>query len=343
MAACTHASVARLAPTPTSAPDARPVAGFGPDERAWETIRLSVRAVPLAPDAPEMKGVGALTFRGGVEVASDDRRFGGLSDLFVDADGKLLAVSDQGDWFAGQLVLDADGALVGLANGRMSAMRGVDGRALTDKSEADAEDIARMADGRFAVSFERIHRVRIYDVDAKGPAAAADQELLLDGVDALTANDSLEAMAPFGDDLLIGAEGMDRGRPPFWITPPVPAQLPAPAGRAEVTRGYGLVSLDRLPDGDFLAMERFFAPLIGPRIVIRRVAQAGLRAAPAAWEVQTIAELNPPVGLDNFEGIAIVGAAGGAVRIYLVSDDNFSRTQRTLLYAFDLAGSPAGP
>ncbi|MDX2233020.1 MAG: esterase-like activity of phytase family protein [Hyphomonadaceae bacterium] len=335
LAACANGDAPRP-PAETTAADARPVAGFGPAPQDWQAVRLAVRATPLAPDAPDLAAVGALTFRGGLALSSDDARFGGLSGLYVAEDGNLLAVTDQGDWFAARIVLDAQGALKGLVDGRMSALRGPDGAPLTDKALADAEGLARLPDGRFAVTFERIHAVRLYDLDGLGPTAAPVGAVALDGTDALTANDSLEAVAAFDDRLLIGAEGVDRPRAPFWLAPladPAPA---APAGRTETSARYGLVALDRLPDGDFLAMERFFAPLIGPRIAIVRVSAARLLETPAQWTRETVAELNPPVALDNFEGLAVTRGPAGGVRIYIVSDDNFSRTQRTLLYAFDL-------
>lgn len=336
LTACLHVDRG-AAPPGAPAVEARPVGAFGPRSADWQAIRLAVRAAPLAPGAPEMATVGQLRFRGGLEIASDDRRFGGLSDLYVGQDGRLLAVSDQGDWFAAQLVLDDAGALTGLVDGRIASMRGEDGRPLPDKEHADAEDLARLPDGRFAVSFERTHTVRLYDIEKRGPAAAALKELGLAGTDDLDANDSLEALAAFGEDLLIGAEGVrTHGSAPFWIAPLSSDVLPTPVGKTKGADGYGLVSLDRLPDGDFIGMERFFAPLIGPRIIIRRVAQAGLTATPARWEGETIAELNPPVGLDNFEGLAVTQSGDGPVRVYILSDDNFSRSQKTLLYAFDL-------
>ncbi len=336
LAACVHADRAAAPPLTTPAISAQAGSGFGPDAADWLAIRLSVRAVPLAPSAPDMGTVGQLRYRGGIEIASDEARFGGLSDIYVAEDGRVLAVSDQGDWFAARLVLDDADTLVGLADGRIAAMRGENGRPLPDKEHADAEDITRLPDGRFAVSFERTHTVRLYDLEKNGPMAPAEKELGLAGTDDLDANDSLEAMAAFGDNLLIGAEGFRKNGAPFWIAPLASDVLPTPVGRTQTQDGYGLVALDRLPDGDFVAMERFFAPLIGPRIFIRRVEQAGLTASPARWEGETIADLNPPVGLDNFEGLAITHASDGPVRIYIVSDNNFSGSQRTLLYAFDL-------
>ena len=42
--------------------------------------------------------------------------------------------------------------------------------------------------------------------------------------------------------------------------------------------------------------------------------------------------------VDNFEGITVETLADATHRLWLVSDDNFSGRQRTLLYAFDLVG-----
>ena len=46
---------------------------------------------------------------------------------------------------------------------------------------------------------------------------------------------------------------------------------------------------------------------------------------------ETLAELLPPLTLDNFEGLA-----AHARFIYIVSDNNFSPTQRTLLLKFEV-------
>jgi hypothetical protein len=52
------------------------------------------------------------------------------------------------------------------------------------------------------------------------------------------------------------------------------------------------------------------------------------------WRVTVIGELAPPLPSDNFEGLAVVpDAAGGAV-LWVISDDNRSPLQRTLLLKF---------
>ncbi|MBT3627577.1 MAG: esterase-like activity of phytase family protein, partial [Rhodospirillaceae bacterium] len=44
----------------------------------------------------------------------------------------------------------------------------------------------------------------------------------------------------------------------------------------------------------------------------------------------------PPLTVDNMEGIAVRRDGAGHTLVYLVSDDNFSVLQRTLLLMFEL-------
>ncbi|KAF0171866.1 MAG: esterase-like activity of phytase family protein [Hyphomonadaceae bacterium] len=311
--------------------------GWGPDPDAWEAVRVAARVVELAPEDRALRTVGQLEFRGGLELASDDARFGGLSGLHVEPDGRLIAVTDRGEWFVARLVLGESGELKGLVDARMAAMRDARGAPFARKEDADAEEVTRTSDGRFAVSFERTHSIRLYDLEKKGPSAAPDSELTLAGTAPLKANESLEALAPFDDGLITAGEGVTSRGAPFWIVPLVSeTPPPSPKGRTSTRDFHGLSSLALLPDGDYLAMERFFAPILGLRIHVRRLTRAGLDAGPARWEGETVADFAPPLAIDNFEGLAVVQGAGDATRVYMVSDDNFNAAQRTLLYAFDL-------
>ena len=51
---------------------------------------------------------------------------------------------------------------------------------------------------------------------------------------------------------------------------------------------------------------------------------------------EVLAEFLPPLTLDNFEGIACRANEKGETILYLVSDNNFSDKQRTLLMMFAL-------
>ena len=52
---------------------------------------------------------------------------------------------------------------------------------------------------------------------------------------------------------------------------------------------------------------------------------------------QEIAELRPPVSVDNMEALSITQEKGRTI-LWIASDDNFSPLQRTLLMKFALDG-----
>lgn len=312
----------------------------GPDQ--WREVAIEVRRVELG-----VEQVGQLRFRGGVEIASGDPVFGGLSGIEVLEDNRIIAINDKGEWFEARLVLDDEGALTGVAGMRTAAMRDESGRVFRTKEEGDSEDVAQLPDGRFAVSFEQTQTIRIYDLNRDGPFGAAVAGPVLARTGALRENVGLEAIAAAANGaVLVGAEGGDEPTTGLWIAQ-VEAQGPPPGPWTgyPLAPGFSLTSLDRLPDGGgFVALERFYAPVIGARARITRFPDESLRETGEVMPgVEELAVLAPPMLVDNFEGVATQRMPDGATRIYIVSDDNFSRRQRTLLYAFDVVPSPSSP
>ncbi len=296
---------------------------------------MQVTAVPVQLGAPR---VGHLIFRGGLELRSTDAAFGGLSDLEVLEDGRVLAVSDAGSWFDGRLVLDDQGNLTGIADVRTALMRDERGQPCENKASCDSEDMAQLPDGRFAVSFEQTQTIRIYDLNRDGPFGAAVAGPPLAGTERLPPNVGLEALATDGDGgLLVGAEGGGHPTTPLWHAPLDAAAPVAPLIGYPPERGYSLTSLDRLPGVGYGALERFYAPVIGARAHITRFPDSALEAhGDRLPDVEELARLAPPLALDNFEGVSAVRMPNGVTRLYIISDNNFSTRQRTLLLAFDI-------
>jgi hypothetical protein len=307
-----------------------PSAADAPIAEQWRLVEIA--ATPIAFDAER---IGALRFRGGLDLSANDANFGGLSGLEVLEDGRFVAVSDNGDWFEGRLVLDEAGALVGVADVRTALMRDEAGQPFANKEAGDSEGLAQLPDGRFAVSFEQTQSIRIYDLNRDGPFGAARAGPTLDGVAQMPANVGLEALASTEDGaLLVGAEGGAARATPMWRVG-LDARAPtAPSLLYPLELGFALTSLDRAPDGGFVALERFYAPVVGARARITRFAAPAGEATTLAPE--RLALIAPPLPVDNFEAIAATRAPGGGVRLYIVSDDNFSERQRTLLLAFDV-------
>ena len=89
---------------------------------------------------------------------------------------------------------------------------------------------------------------------------------------------------------------------------------------------FGLVAINRLPQMETAYLLRAFDPIRGSRIMLKIV---GSTAEVARMDIAA------PLTVDNFEGLASVPLPNGGIRFYLVSDDNGSASQRTLLLALD--------
>ena len=315
--------------------------------RAEPGATLTAEPVGLNPAEPEQVRVGALLFRGGLVLEADDERFGGFSALEISADGnRLLAISDRGAWMALTLAYDADGALSDAGALALFDMLDEDGRPLNG-AHADAEGLAALDEGRYAVSFERNHRMLAYTIGADWSALESARAEPLQGppnAERLRNNAGLEALAVLDAEaggLWVGVELPLVDGQPHTLWRLTDQDQSARAVRLEP--GFGLTALNRIPAdapqlaGALIVVERFWSRDIGNRIRISVLPETSGPAGPdLAGEPRLLAELTPDLTVDNFEA---VGAAviDGETRIILLSDDNFSDSQRTLLLSFAIA------
>ncbi|WP_332654850.1 esterase-like activity of phytase family protein [Brevundimonas sp.] len=290
------------------------------DHTGWTAAEADVRPIGLGipGGAALAKGVG---FAGGVQVVLEaGSPLHSLSDLkLIDGDD-FVSVSDAGDLVRGRLRLDAGGRLTGVEGLRWRRLALTDGSPIADKADGDAEGLLLLADGRVAVAFERRHRLWAYELERPGapePLPSPETAFALnDGMEGVsTAPDGWRVAGESGGVWDCGAAGC-RG----VVAPPAE---PVPDSE------YRITGMDRDPGGDgFWVVERRFRPPVDVRGRIRRMAADGTMG-PA------LVELSLPSTVDNFEGIAAV-RHGDGVRLYILSDDNGSERQRTLLLAFDV-------
>lgn len=309
ISACATAS-ARIAPLAEPRP-------------GWDAIEVSSQTTPLR--APRYR-VGPVRFAGGVALRSDDPRFGGLSDLRLDEAGGLVAVTDAGDLVTARLVLDAFGRLTGVDQVRLRRLADLDGHAIRDKGRGDAEGLAVLPGGDLLVAFEREHRIWSYGREGAGLPVPQPHP-----AHAFSANEGMEGLVADGDGgWYVAGEGGG-----LWLCDRSGCTVrgAAPATPLSGYRPTGL-ALDN-QTGDLLMLERFYEAPIDTRMRVRRIDRDG------RVKDELIA-LRLPATVDNFEGIATTRNPDGSLRIYIVSDDNFSPGQRTLLLAFDVASPPAG-
>lgn len=314
---------------------------------AAEALTLDVRVVPLDGSDPSQVAVGPLVFRGGLWLRAEDPAFGGLSGLHVSPDGSgLVAVSDCGRAFSARLSYDEHGGLRGLEEATLADLAGPGGRIL-ERKEIDAEGLAPDGDDRLLVSFEgRPPRIASYagDPPLSGrpegrPGPVLDEDC--------RGNKGPEAIAasPDGRVVLVCEGGGLRpswttvwlGRDGAWTSRPYPLASDEP-GLHDVYRPTGAAFL---PDGDLLVLERRYPPLA---VRLMQVGAADLEGT-GPLAPREVVRLDPPLTLDNFEGLAVRRDDAGATLLYLVSDDNgcskggsvvAPRVQRTLLMLFEL-------
>jgi hypothetical protein len=305
---------------------------------AWaDTIDLQTTRVALKPNDPGQRNVGKLHFRGGLVLESSDPRFGGLSGLVVSADGKsVLAVSDVAYWISFKLYY-RDGDLVGADNAQLWPMRGLDGADMHFK-QGDAESLTALSTrgpgGDVAVGFERDARIWRYAFGTKHGDALPTPVQTPPALKTVRRNKGIEALARLRDGRLLAiteATLDEAGNMIGWI-------LDGPNSTSISYKrhdDYDLSDLCILPDGDALALERRFSLPEGLFMRLRRIPATSIKPG-AVLDGPVIAALDPTYTIDNMEGVAARKGRHGETLIYVISDDNYNRLERTVLLVFAL-------
>jgi hypothetical protein len=292
----------------------------------------SVEQVFVNEDNHDLTRVGELEFISGISVSSEDDRFGGLSDLSVSAEGRLIAISDKGDRVIARLRHDKTGALIGLAEGDITRLRTPKGKPLKGKKKSDAEGLARTANGYF-VSFEHKHRIRFYP--GQDPATHPAEKITPPkGLKKMPNNGGLESLVETGDGkLLTFSEDMvaGNGHTQGWLR----SNNVWESIYLNRTEDFAPTGMTRLASGEILVLERSYSLLKGPAARIRLIEQKKIVAG-AVLVGREIARLSGSQTVDNMEGISAVMTPDGE-RIYLLSDDNFNPLQRNLIFMFRFA------
>lgn len=282
---------------------------------------------------------GALTFRGGLELRADHPAFGGFSGLWRSPDGtRLVALTDNAAWLTASVRVAQDGRPLGIGDARLAPVLGASGRPLIRSNLFDTEGLA-MADGQAYVCVERAHQVLRFDFGRQGVAARAQAVPTPAAMRALPRNQGLEAIAisprngPLGGGIVTIAERSERAGDftRGWI-------VTGPrTGTFTLVRSADFDTTDMavLPGGDYLVLERRFGWLRGLSVRIRRIAGETLLPG-ARVDGPVLFEADLASEIDNFEGISVHRGAAGETLLTLISDDNFSNLQRTLLVVFAL-------
>ena len=286
-----------------------------------------------------LRQFGLLEFRGGLVLRSSYQHFGGISAIRVAPDGAhFIALTDQGWWFRGRIVYEGTRPS-GIADVEMAPILGADGRPLAARGWYDTESIAEDG-GTLYVGIERVHQIVRFNYGKEGLFARGRPIALPPGLRSLPSNKGIEALVfvpkglPLAGTLIaISERGLDkagniRG---FLIGGASP-------GDFAVTRSsnFDVTDAALLPGGDVLLLERRFSWSSGLAVRMRRIPLGEIKPG-AVVDGPVLIEVDLGYEIDNMEGLSVHRSAGGEVVLTLISDDNFSVVQRTLLLQFTLA------
>jgi hypothetical protein len=315
---------------------------LAPDEfsvAAPVAIEVKARPIPSFDNSDRTRvRFGALEYRSGLVLTSGFRAFGGLSGLRLDPKGeRFISFSDKGTWFTGRIVYEGR-QMTGLADVEAAPMLGPDGKPITTRGWFDSESIA--LDGEFVyIGLERVNKVLRFDF-AKGFTRATAEEIPLPkAASKLPFNKGLEALVmvpkglPLAGTLIAISE---RGLDPqgnliaFLVGGKTPGQF-----AVRRTNNFDVSDAVLLPNGDLLILERKFSWTTGLAVRIRRIPLASV-APGATVDGPVIFDADLGEEVDNMEGIDAHITPEGDTVLTMISDDNFSLLQRTLLLQFTL-------
>lgn len=256
-----------------------------------------------------------------LSLSSGYLEFGGLSDLAADGKGGLVVISDKGRWFGFLPGFDSDGTLARISDPWTAPMLDGNAMPLSGKRHADAEGLAALPGGGFAISFERVHRLEGF----AAPDAPSDP---LKGPDLsfLPTNEGVEALAvlPSGQWLLLAEGGEQAGMLPAFLGNPGGAWRRLSYPFDGEFRPTGLTIG---PEGVPYVLERAFSFPAGPRARIQRLTLDG-----EAITTELVAKLQDPIPVDNAEGILWLPEPAPLGSFLVISDDNFFALQKTLIW-----------
>ncbi|WP_299900023.1 esterase-like activity of phytase family protein [uncultured Ruegeria sp.] len=244
-----------------------------------------------------------------------EERFGGLSGLEISEDGtKLIAVSDRPMLVFAKVRRQGD-SIVGIQNMEIVRPRTPGSMNYHDEVNSDLEALALEKNGRLWVSTENYHDVEYFN-PGEYTANHIDYETETQAFRSLPYNQGLEALS-------LDPQGRVIAIPETWPENSFPIlRLEkgewSVSGEIRKSGSYVPVGADTGPDGHLYLLERRFVWGIGFSNRVRRFAFVEDRIVETDILLQTKIRTH-----GNLEGIAVWSDASNAIRLTMVSDDNF--------------------
>lgn len=250
--------------------------------------------------------------------------FGGFSALLALKGDRLRAFSDRGYRFT---LTEPDVSRPAPEGAALGVRRQVVGAGWGDDLW-DIESATRDPEtGTYWLGYEHRHAIHRFTA-----ASEANGVRSLYGEVDWPDNSGIEAMVRLGDGrFVVLPEGQPRGL--LFADDPVEGSAAATFDVISPAEGYVITGAKQLPDGRLLVLMRRLVwpsrrawPPFASLLAIGDPPQPGGRFAPTI--ALHLGSVLPP---DNYEGLALRKRADGRVDVWIISDDNLSIFQRTLL------------
>lgn len=329
---------------------------YNPFEVCPDNIKLDISSKPINvitsdTNTPDKN----ITFCSGFSFDANDYRFGGWSGFDIDQQGNFIGVSDEGYAVKAKPTLNTLGEIIGFDDAIFSSLKGQDGLALSGKMLTDAEDVTVLPNGQLAVSFERDHRILVFN-DILEPAVDSIPlpKDMLNAFDVFTAAFHETGNRQYGN---VGLESLTivNGHILTVIEETLPSETEHRVYLQNDTGGwdnmyyqglpgYGISSATTLPNGNVLFLERATEYFKGYEHYNCRIVELdkldffqGNHIIGKTW-----ATFDSKTA-DNFESIFTYTTEDGKTYISIATDDNYAWSERNVLLNFEWTEQAALP
>lgn len=290
---------------------------------------MKVAFVPLVArkGADPAHHLGHFRLEGAWHMKSRSWFFGSYSALLAMPDGSLLAISDGADYLR-FMPPDRSGAI--LDSGHVLPGWPV------DKSDRDVESTTRdPVTGKIWLGLEGSNSIISLAPDLRVLRKARPET-----IGPWDDNSGAEAMIRLADGRFVllceGFDGwLERRRHDAVVFEDDPTKKGAKSSRFvfDGPAGFSPTDMAQLPDGRLLIlMRRLIWP--APQRFAGRIAiadPAEIRPG-KVWKAKEVARIASSLPVDNFEGLAITPAGDHRLTVWIISDDNYSNLQQTVLW-----------
>ena len=298
-----------------------------------ESLKIKTKPFTAFKTGDAQTQFGKLKFLGGLILKSKHDDFGGISAIRFLEDTNFIAVTDKARVITGSLEREGNQP-VKIKDEKITRIKSAKGKTITGAEDKDSESV-EILENQFLIGYERNDRLMRFNL--KGRTLIADGKYNIDfepfdfpdnkGLEAIAFDKTSNKLYAF-TEYALNEDGDHRG---FIVSE---GKIEREIAVRE-KNGFSLTDAAILPDGDLLMLERYYNPFTGPFMRLRRIKKAILETSDIL-DGEVIATFDNTYEIDNMEGLAISEMEDGATRLTVVSDDNFSKNQRTLLLEFKL-------